>query len=995
MLTRSSLFLFAFVISSSLVFLRPVNVKAGVNMQSVNANGRVIKRNAYFEKNIGQTNSEILYQYASAGYKLKLHSNDAEIAISKPRINRSNLDEQTPYNNNESQEKTSIRLQFLGANKTPKIKGVGELKSRSNYFIGNKQETWIRNAPHYDNVVYEDIYPDIDLVFYTNETDLEYDFILKKETDPGKIKFTFKGVDRIFIDSAGDLILTLGVKEFRLHRPKMYQIIGGQRIDVNGNYILHDKVIGFQVAAYDRTAPLVIDPVLSYSTYLGGTGYDDGSKIAVDANKNVYVVGATDAFSTDGYTKDIIVAKFDAGGQLVYLSYMGGAYDEIGNGIYADSSGNVYVAGTTSSDDFPTTPGVIQPSCLSHTYAKCGDSGFVAKISSTGSELLYSTFVSGGPQDSSTVSYTGVSGIAIDPFGNAYIAGYTQSPTFPVTNKAFQTTYRWSGDAFIAKLNNNATQFLYATYLGGSGVDEANAIAIDADGNVYVGGKTSSPNSMADNDFPVMNALYPVQKGLSDGFVAKLNPSGTNLVFSTYLGGSNQVDSILGLAIDYQRNIIVTGQTKSADWPGTQNPNPWVETTGDGFITKLNSTGDAILYSLYLGGQYFDYGTDVVTDAAGNAYLTGTTNSPDFPVTENAFQKIQPGNDDIFISKIGPDGVILYSTFLGGFTNDIARGIAVGSSSDVYITGAATSTDFPVANAVQTSNSGFYDAVITKLDLAAPVNELSITKLGDETYHYFTITSDPPGIICNQYCTPINPYTNAGLSCKDYCSHYFDAGTLVQLIITPDPASFPDWIYTLSGTATGSVTMDQARNVTVKFTRNPQKLTVAMIGTGGGAIKGGGTVTSVPAGISCLTGSCVSFFERDSSVKLFPTSDINSIFSGWAGACTNVSGDCTITMNVDRSASAAFNFIQPVRNVGPPEAYFDHISLAYAALSGSGTIQTREYEFTGNLLLNKGYALIIKGGYNLTYESNPGYTTLLGILTIDSGSLKVQRLIIK
>lgn len=976
--TKFCILLFVFIISSSLVFLFPIKVKADVKMRSTNVNGGAFKRVAYFEKNIGQTSSDALYLYPSAGYKLMLFPNEAVIAIPAPRLNQSHIDKPVSFKkltlHEESRKETRIKMQFLGANKNPRIMGKGELSGKSNYFIGKDRDAWVRNVPHYDNVVYEEIYPEVDLIFYSYETNLEYDFIVKPEADPGTIRFTFNGIDRMSVDSAGDLVLFSGKEELRFHRPKMYQLIGGHKVDVIGDYIVHDNIVGFQVAAYDRSVPLVIDPVLTYSTFMGGAGYDAGRKIVVDADKNAYVVGDTDARSIDGSTKDIFVTKYDSAGQLIYLSFIGGESNELGNGIAVDTSGNVYLVGTTGSDDFPTTPGVIQPSCLSKTYAKCGDSAFVAKISSSGSDLLYSTFLSGGPQDATTVSYTGASGIAIDSSGNAYIAGFTQSPTFPVTPGAFQTTYGGVGDAFIAKLSGNATQLLYSTYLGGFGIDEANAIAIDADGNAYVAGNTHSPTSVGGNDFPVKNALQPVQKGLSDGFVAKLNPTGSALVFSTFLGGSGDVDGILGLEVDNQRNVLVTGQTKSEDWPSAQNlPSTPIATFGDGFVTKLAPAGDTILYSLYLGGHYFDYGVDIAADAFGNTYVIGSTNSPDFPVTEGAYQEIHSANDDFFITKIAPNGVILYSTFLGGFTNDEGNGIAVGSPTEIYITGEATSTDFPIANAVQTQIGGFFDAVIAKIDLSAPVYKLSIVKNGDDN-NLFTIKSDPPGIECRQYCT-----------------HYFDAGTQVKLLVTTDP----DWIYTFSGTETGTVTMSQDRTVTVTFTHNPQKLTVSINGTGGGTIKGGGTVTSVPVGISCLTGSCASFFEKDSTVTLISTPDINSFFAGWAGACINTSGNCTVTMDEDKNATATFNFIQPVRIPGPQEAYFDSISAAYTALTGNGKLQAREFEFAENLRLNKGYALSLKGGYDLSYGSNPGYTTLLGTLKINSGSLRVEKLKIR
>jgi hypothetical protein len=419
--TNYCILFLAFIISSILVFLFPIKVKADVNMRSTNVTGGAYKGAAYFEKNIGQTNSDVLYLYPAAGYRLMLFSNEAVIAIPTPRFNQSHTDNPASFKkingNKGARQEIRIKMQFIGANKSPRIMGKGDLKGKSNYFIGNDQKAWQRNVPHYDNVAYEDIYPDVDLIFYSNGNNLEHDFIVKNGADPGKIRFTFRGIDRMSIDSAGDLVLFFGEKDLRLHRPKMYQIIDGHKVDVIGDYIVHDNIVGFQIAAYDHSAPLVIDPVLSYSTYMGDAGYESGRKIAVDADKNAYVIGVTDAQSSDGNT-DIFVVKFDPAGQLVYLSFIGGARDDSGNGIAVDASGNVYLAGTAGSSDFPTTPGVIQTSCLSSLGYGCGDSAFVAKLSSSGSDLLYSTFLSGGPQVAQggweVVSYTEGFGIAVD-----------------------------------------------------------------------------------------------------------------------------------------------------------------------------------------------------------------------------------------------------------------------------------------------------------------------------------------------------------------------------------------------------------------------------------------------------------------------------------------------------------------------------------------------------------------------------------------------------
>jgi hypothetical protein len=913
---------FALIITPSLVSLSPVKVKADVKIPSTNITDGAFKRTAYFEKNIGQANSDVLYLYPTARYKLMLSSNGAEIFIQTPRLKQPHIDKPALFKKINQHKgsgiETCIKMQFLGANKSPLIKGKGELRGKSHYFIGKDQETWLRNVPHYDNVVYEDIYPAVDLIFYSNETNLEYDFIIKPEADLNNIRFTFRGIDRMSVDSEGDLVLFFGEEELRLHRPKIYQLIDGHKVDIIGDYIIHDDIVGVQVTTYDHSVPLVIDPVLSYATYIGDTGVNEGSKIAVDADKNVYVVGYTDAING---TRDIFLVKFDSAGQLVYLTYLGGEYNEIGNGISVDASKNVYLAGTTGSSDFPTTPGVIQPSCLSSLEYGCGDSAFVVKINSTGSDLLYSTYLSGGPQGTVATSATEGNGIAVDPSGNVYIAGYTCSPTFPVTPGAFQTTYGGAGDVFVSKLNDNATQLVYATYLGGFGIDRANAIAIDADGNAYVAGKTASPTTAGGNDFPLKNAFQNTQKYLSDGFVSKVNPTGSALVFSTFLGGSSDVDQILGLAVDNQRNIFVTGQTKSADWPGAPNQGAWIETFGAGFVTKLRPAGDAIVYSFYLG--YYGYGSDIATDALGNAYVIGTTSSPDFPVTADAYQIHPSDYDDFFISKIDSNGLILYSTFLGGSNYDRGNGIAVGSPTEIYVTGGTASKDFPIANAVQPQNNGLYDAIIAKIDIAAPVYKLSIVKIGDDTDNIFRIISDPPGIKCGH--------------AYDFCEYNFDAGTQVTLSV--DPSLFPvDWNYAFSGTdETNKVTMSQERNVTVTFNR----LYGLYVN-----ISGNGKVTSNPAGIDCKH-NCSYAYPSETIVTLTATPDVNYTFGGWGGEGCSGTGACMVTMNQTRNVYATFSLLAPIN---------DYTLIVTKSGTGNGTITSSSKGINCGSVCNETFA---------------------------------------
>ena len=551
-----------------------------------------------------------------------------------------------------------------------------------------------------------------------------------------------------------------GEDEVRLHKPVVYQTAvnqgaeGSARHFVDGHYVLKgDNRVSFEVASYDPGKTLVIDPVLVYSTYLGG---DAGSGIAVDPSGNAYVTGSTSSsnFPTanpfqavyGGFT-DAYVAKLNPDGSaLVYSTYLGGRDSDYGYGIAVDSAGNAYVTGYTESTDFPTAHALQD--------FRAGElDAFVAKLTPDGSALVYSTYLGGyGGMFEQSYGY----GIAVDASGNAYVTGQTGSPSFP-TASPLQAVFGGYLDAFVAKLNPTGSALVYSTYLGGSDYDNGYGIAVDSAGNAYVTGGTVS------TDFPTANPLQAVLGGGQDVFVAKLNPTGSALVYSTYLGGSD-FDRGFGIAADSSGNAYVTGQTNSVDFPTANALQPVygggpafdpIEMGGDVFVAKLNPTGSALAYSTYLGGSNGDEGYGIAVDSAGNAYVTGVTLSTDFP-TASPLQAVLWGPNDSFVAKLNPTGSALaYSTYLGGSGSESGSGIAVDSTGNAYVTGGTASTNFPTANPLQAVYGHTYVAKIGA-GVSPPSCRLTSTVNGPPKQLIVTMQDAASGLQAIQVAAAVN-----------------------------------------------------------------------------------------------------------------------------------------------------------------------------------------------------------------------------------------------
>jgi len=666
----------------------------------------------HFEANRGQTHDDVRFLSRGPGYGLYLTAGEAVLVLARPNPD------------------VVLRMSFVGVAPKPRVSGLEELPGKANYFIGNDPAKWQTNVPTYAKVQYRDVYPGIDVVYYGNQRQLEYDFVVAPGADPQRIVLDFKGVERLEIDAQGELLMHAAGGAIRQHKPVIHQDIDGMRREIAGAYVMKSAhQVAFQVAAYDKTRPLVIDPVLSYSTYLGGSGGDEGWGIAVDTLGNAYVTGSTSStnFPTNlgsfqtafggGYA-DAFVTKLNAtGSALVYSTYLGGSGSEGGGfGIAVDSLGNAYVTGGTASTDFPVTPGAFQ------TALAGGSDAFVTKLDATGSALLYSTYLGGSGGEG------GMFRIAVDSLGNAYVAGHTASTDFPVTVGAFQTAFVGNVAAFVTKLNATGSALFYSTYLGGSTIQigggdfkEGIAIAVDSLGNAYVAGGTTS------NTFPTTPGAFQTTfgGGLADAFATKLNPTGSALLYSTYLGGSGY-EQAFGIAVDTLGNAYVTGETGSIDFPTTVGAfQTAFGGNSDAFVTKLNATGSALLYSTYLGGgSGYEQAFGIAVDTLGNAYVSGSTTSTNFPTTLGAFQTTFGGGlIDAFATKLNATGsALLYSTYLGGSGIDEGLGIALDTLGNAYVTGLTFSTNFPTTpGAFQTAFGGVEDAFVVKLaDIGAP-----------------------------------------------------------------------------------------------------------------------------------------------------------------------------------------------------------------------------------------------------------------------------------
>ncbi len=724
-------------------------------------------------------------------------------------------------------EAATLRTRLLGSRPEVIVAGVNRSTGSVNYFIGTPAE-WQTDVPSYSGVKYTGIYRGIDLIFHEDEAKLEYDFVVGPQADPGTIRLELTGQRALRIDDQGDLVVGSAAGDVHWKRPVIYQEIDGSRRAISGGFALLGKnQVGFRVGGYDHKRELIIDPTLSYSTFLGGSGNDAARGIAVDASGNVFIAGNTNsnnlavssAFQSalGGQTLsyisgDAFVAKFSSTGALLYLTYLGGTADESATAITVDAAGNAYVTGFTTSSNFPVTPNAFQKSFGGfggNGYIRAGDA-FVTKLNPAGNQLIYSTYLGGRLDDAGAA-------ILVDSSGSAYVAGSTVSQNFPTTAGAYQTNNHGAGgqpdvpvlglpntvagDAFVAKLNPAGSQLIFSTLIGGSLDDLATSIGLDGSNNVYIGGSTLS------SDFPTTAGAFQKSFGgtepqnqffhLGDGFVAKFNPSGTALIYSTYFGGSGD-DWVSSIAVDGPGDVFFTGSTSTRQgFPTT--PGAYQRAyagyaslpflieflAGDAYVAKLNPAGSALVYCTYLGGSLNESATAIAIDNAGNAYVTGFTDSRDFPTTADALQPAFAGDGgafpyfffgDAFLAEINNTGsALLFSTFLGSSKDDIGLGLFLDNSGNAHVAGVAGSSDFKLsANAAQKSFGGstavaYYargDAFYTKVSgFPTSGSPPSAPTLAAITNGASNLTGPiSPGMIFVAYGTNMGPTTLVGAS---------------------------------------------------------------------------------------------------------------------------------------------------------------------------------------------------------------------------------------
>ncbi|MBS1859906.1 MAG: SBBP repeat-containing protein, partial [Acidobacteria bacterium] len=631
---------------------------------------------------------------------------------------------------------SALRVRFQGAAGAG-LEAESPQDGHANFLTGDPAQ-WRTGVPIYGGVRYRGLYPGIDLHYAGEGPQLKSEFVVAPGADPARIRIEYPNV-AVRLDADGSLVIPLEGRPLREHAPLVYQDSGGRRVTIRGAYRIHaDGSVGFELGNYDPTRALVIDPVLSYSTLLGGSGFDTATSIAVNAAGEAFVAGFTDSYNFprvnaaqtfSGGGNDVFVARLNATGDgLTYATYIGGVADDRAFALAVDAAGSAYVAGSTTSRNFPTR-NPLQARLLG------AKNGFVLKLNPAGNTMVYSTYLGGNGSDT-------VNGIAVDSAGCAYVTGDTTSFAFPATG--MQRSIRGGQDAFAAKLSADGKNLVYSTFLGGGGDDHGAAVAIGARGAAWIAGSTYSL------DFPTAAAAQGANAGGQDAFVARLSPDGNSLELGTYLGGTAGTvaypEVAQGIALDASGNAYVTGVTSSADFPLAAPFSSARLGSLDAFVTKITVAG-AIAYSSYLGGTGGDTGTSIAVDSAGSAFVAGYSYSVDLPVA-GATQPAGGGDYDAFVARIPPaGGAPAFLTYLGGNGSDAASGIAVDSAGNVYVTGWTLSTNFPLVNAYQSFNAGNFGAFVAKFRFStAPVNAGVAPASGSGASQVFTlVASDAAG----------------------------------------------------------------------------------------------------------------------------------------------------------------------------------------------------------------------------------------------------------
>jgi hypothetical protein len=811
-----------------------------------------------FEANQGQTDSQVKFLSQGRGYSVFLTSGSMVLSLRPTEVTssvaappppgsqargRSAIRKMEAAARGQKSPAVTLAVNLVGGNPNPQVVGEVPLPTKVNYFIGRDPKKWHTNVPTYARVRYRNVYPGVDLVYYGNDTSMEYDFDLAPSADATQIQFAVKGADLLNIDSAGNLVLTKGASELRFQAPILYQELRGVRARVSGRYVLRGGTyVGFEVGNHDTTMPLVIDPVLVYSTFIGGSGDDFSNGIAVDPSGDAYMVGLTDSpnfplASIGPYNSTqfrMFLTKLDpTGSTLLFADYFGGTSggDEA-SAITLDSSGNAYVTGCTTSSDFPLV------NAYQSTLAGSQDA-FLLKFAADGSSLMYSSYLGGSALTyigGSTTQYG--SSVSVDPAGEAVVAGVTMATNFPTANpyQSSVTTDEfgdWGEYGFLAKFAADGGSLVYSTYLAGSNLvtsscydgcfpdSEILGVVTDALGNAYVTGYTIT------TDFPVTSgAFMTTYPGLySDvGFVSKFTGSGA-IVYSTYLGGQNS--SLLdAIAVDASGSAYVTGWDPAGDnFPivTTSICDPSVSPCSGTVIAKLDPTGASLVYSTFLGTSNNMTGQAIQVDANGDAFIVGSDVAFDLA---NPIEEFAGGAGNVVVAEINPSASsVLMATFLGGQVWEAASGIALDSNGAVYVSGVTQSFDFPVTTgAFQMTWGGQTDTFISKIDpnTNAPAVAMAPYSLQFGSENISSISAPQTTVLRNM--------SSAALTLSDSIGADFaetdDCGTTVAA------ASFCTLTVTFAPTISGDLV--EALTLTDNAQRGAQSVALTGTGTGSG-----------------------------------------------------------------------------------------------------------------------------------------------------------------
>lgn len=698
-----------------------------------------------FAPNVGQVPPHVRYHAVGLGMAVYLSDGAAVFALEGANVDRTLSNAGLAAGGANA---AALTMRFLGARAHPQPVADGDGAAVINVLTGSDPTRWRSEIPTHDRVIYKELWPGVDLVFRGDGATLKYDLLLAPGASLDAVRLSYEGADAVTLDGNGNLRLVTPAGTLIDERPVSYQIIDGRvaPVDVRRVLLGGDRAVatfGFAVLSdVDTTVPLVIDPGLEYSTYLGGGGGEFGSGVTIDDVGNIYVLGTTNSFdfpasagafdtNFNGGSRDVFVAKFWPDGQLVFATYIGGNnLDRPLTDVVLDGGGNIYLTGQTLSSNFPTTTGVWD-----RQYD--GDSDcFVAKLSPDGAELLFSTYLGGSVHDSCF-------DVALDGQRHIYVTGSSNSSDFPTTVAAFDRVRNGVNDAFVTKLTPGADALVYSTYLGGSAptnVEAGLAIEVGPSGEAHILGRTDS------GDFPTTALAYDqTYNGNSDAFIVTLSAQGDQLLLSSYLGGTG-VERGLKLIVDDVGHWYVAGETFSADFPTT--PGAFDRShngDADAFLTKLDAGGGSLLYSTLLGSSGFDRAYGLAVDSSGSAWIAGWVRAADFPVTANAYDATyNDGGQDVFLATLTPSGDdLLYSTYLGGSGHDAAWSLALDGTGRAVLTGQTFSPDFPVTpGAFDVSFNGGEEAflVIIRPEPVDSDPPLVLCESADSAWHADNVT---------------------------------------------------------------------------------------------------------------------------------------------------------------------------------------------------------------------------------------------------------------